>query len=177
MSIGFLTLVLINMSHLMLQIWRGLNHISVMITCILVMVRGFSYLILVILSYIHHIEPSLCLMFFMSHIFKNLCFLFRNFILITIFILNFTHFCFISRISIARHYSFPVRVKMVSMFCPSLLLCQFLKLIGFLVYLLLLIYGIVNWVILLPVFSIFYSKKTRLLVALNASIFSVKLVR
>jgi hypothetical protein len=27
------------------------------------------------------------------------------------------------------------------------------------VYLLLLIYGIVNWVILLPVFSIFYSKK------------------
>jgi hypothetical protein len=98
-------------------------------------------------------------MFFMSHIFKNLCFLFRNFVLITIFILNFTHFCFISRISIARHYSFPVRVKMVSMFCPSLLLCQFLKLIGFLVYLLLLIYGIVNWVILLPVFSIFYSKK------------------
>jgi len=126
-----------------------------MITCMLVMVRDFTYLILVILSYIHHIVPSLCLKFFMSHIFKNLCFLFRNFILITVFNLNFTHLCFISRISTPRHYSFSIIVKMVSMFCSSLLSCQFLKLIGLLAYLLLLIYVIVDWVILPFIFLIF----------------------
>jgi len=126
-----------------------------MITCMLVMVRDFTYLILVILSYIHHIVPSLCLKFFMSHIFKNLCFLFRNCILITMFNLNFTHLCFISRISTPRHCSFSIIVKIVSMFCSSLLSCQFLKLIGLLAYLLLVIYVIVDWIILPFIFLIF----------------------
>jgi hypothetical protein len=87
LPIGFRTLVLINTSHLILQIWQGPNHISVM-------VRDFPYLLLGIIKYIHHIILSLCLMF-MFHILRNLCFLFRNFILITMFILNFTYFFYV----------------------------------------------------------------------------------
>jgi hypothetical protein len=115
------------------------NYISIMIIYMSVMVRDFPYLISGILKYRHHIVLSLCLTFFMSYILRNLCFLFRNFILITMFILNFTLF-FMSRIS---------------MLWLGLLSCQFLKLIGLLTYMLLLINGIVDWIILLLIFSNF----------------------
>jgi hypothetical protein len=71
------------------------NYISIMIIYMSVMVRDFPYLISGILKYRHHIVLSLCLTFFMSYILRNLCFLFRNFILITMFILNFTHFFYV----------------------------------------------------------------------------------
>jgi len=99
------------MLHLILQIWLLQNHILVMIICMLVMVRDFPYLILVILKFIHHILLSLCLTFFMSCILWNLYFMFRNYVLITMFILNFTRLCFMSRILTPIKYSFLVRVR------------------------------------------------------------------
>jgi len=57
----------------------------------------------------------------MCLILPNHCFLFRNFVMIIMFILNFMHLCFMQRISSLRKCSFPVRVKMVSMLCLSLL--------------------------------------------------------
>jgi hypothetical protein len=142
---GFRTSVQINTSHLTLQPWLLQNHTMVMIICMLVMVRDFPYLILVIPNYIPHIDLSLYLM---SSIFlqsRNLCFLFRNFVLIIMFILNFNLFCFMSRISTPMKYFSRDRVKMVSILCPgsSLLSRQFLKPIGLPAFLLLLICGIV----------------------------------
>jgi hypothetical protein len=65
--------------------------------------------------------------------------------LIIMFILNFTLFCFMSRISTPMKYSSQDRVKMVSILYPgsSLLSRQFLKPIGLSAFLLLLICGIV----------------------------------
>jgi len=76
---------------------------------------------------------------------RNPCFMFRNFVLIIMFILNFTPFCFMSRISTPMKYSSQDRVKMVSIPCPGLGLPsrQFLKPIGLPASLLLLICGIV----------------------------------
>jgi hypothetical protein len=54
-------------------------------------------------------------MFFMFLQSRNLCFLFRNFILMTMFILNSTLLCFMSRISTPMQFFSQVRVKMVSM--------------------------------------------------------------
>jgi len=99
MPMGFWTPIQINTSHLTLQLWLLQNHILVTIICMLVMVRDFPYLISVIPKYIHLIILSPCLMFFMFLQSRNVCFLFRNFILITMFILNFTLLCFMSRIS------------------------------------------------------------------------------
>jgi hypothetical protein len=62
----------------------------------------------------------------------------------TMFILNFTHLCFMSRISTPMKYSSHVKVKMVSLFYPGLLSRQFLKPIGLIAFLLLLIYGTVD---------------------------------
>jgi hypothetical protein len=142
---GFQTPVQINTSHLTLQPWLLHNHTMVMIICMLVMVRDFPYLISVIPNYIPHTDLSLYLM---SCIFLqswNLCFLFRNFVLIIMFILNFTLFCFMSRISTPMKYSSQDRVKMVSILFPGsgLQSCQFLKPIGLFAFLLLLICGIV----------------------------------
>ena len=144
LSIGFRTLVPINTLHLILRPWLLQNHILVMKICMLVMVRDFSYMISVILKYIHHIIFSLCLIFFMFLQLRNVCFLFRNSVSIIMFILNFTHFCFMSRISTPMKYSSQVRVKMVSMLCPGLPSHQFLKPIGLPAFLFLLIYGIVD---------------------------------
>ena len=138
----------INTLHLTLQPWLLQNHISVMIICMLMMVRDFPYLI----SVIHLIVLSLCLMFFMFIQSRNVCFLFRNFISITMFILNFTLLCFMSRISTPMKSFSQVRVKMVSMLCPGIPSCQFLKPIGLPASLFLLIYGIVDYIILPLVF-------------------------
>jgi hypothetical protein len=115
LPIGFRTLVPINTSHRILQPWLLQNRILVMIICMLVMVRAFPYLISVIQKYIHRIVLLPCLMFFMFLQSRNLCFLFRNFILMTMFILNFTLLCFMSRISTPMQFFSQVRVKMVSM--------------------------------------------------------------
>ena len=85
-----------------------------MIICMLVIVRDFSYLIAVILKYIHNIVLSLCLTFFMFHILQNVCFLFKNFVSITMFILNFTRLYFMSRISTPMKYSSQVRWSVCS---------------------------------------------------------------
>jgi len=85
-----------------------------MIICMLVIVRDFSYLIAVILKYIHHIVLSFCLTFFMFHILQNVCFLFKNFVSITMFILNFTRLYFMSRISTPMKYSSQVRWSVCS---------------------------------------------------------------
>ena len=85
-----------------------------MIICMLVIVRDFSYLIAVILKYIHNIVLSLCLTFFMFHILQNVCFLFKNSVSITMFILNFTRLCFMSRISTPMKYSSQVKWSVCS---------------------------------------------------------------
>ena len=85
-----------------------------MIICMLVIVRDFSYLIAVILKYIHNIVLSLCLTFFMFHILQNFCFLFKNSVSITMFILNFTRLCFMSRISTPMKYSSQVKWSVCS---------------------------------------------------------------
>jgi len=128
--IGFWKLAQINTLHLILQLWLLQNHISMMIICMLVMVRDFLYFISVILKYIHHIVLSPCLTFFMFRILQNVCFLFRNFVSITIFILNFTRLCFISRILTLMKNSSQVRVKMVSMLYPGFPSRQLFKHIG-----------------------------------------------
>ena len=101
----------------------------VMIICMLVMVRDFPYLILAIQKYITHIVRSLYLMSYMFLQSRNHCFLFRNFVSIIMFILSFTLFCFMSRISTPMKYSSQDRVKMVSTLCPcsGLPSRQFLK--------------------------------------------------
>jgi hypothetical protein len=137
--------VQINTSHLTLRPWLLQNHTMVMIICMLVMVRDFPYLILAIQNYITHIVRSLYLMSYMFLQSRNLCFLFRNFVSIIMFILNITLFCFMSRISTPMKYSSQDRVKMVSILFPGsgLQSCQFLKPIGLFAFLLLLICGIV----------------------------------
>jgi hypothetical protein len=60
----------------------------------LVMVRDITYLILVILRYIHHIILSLSLMFFMSHILKKPLLLVLKFGLDINFYLEFHLFVF-----------------------------------------------------------------------------------
>jgi len=103
------------------------------------------------ISHIGHTKlytPHRSSLYLMSCIFlqsRNLCFLFRNFVLIIMFILNFTLFCFMSRISTPMKYFSQDRVKMVSILClgSSLLSRQFLKPIGLPAFLLLLICGII----------------------------------
>jgi len=87
------------------------------------------------------------------HIIKPLFFIQKFYLTIMCF-LNFICF-FMLRILPPRQCSFLFWVWMVSMFSPSLLPCQFLKFIGLLTYLPLLIIIIVNWVILIPMFLIF----------------------
>jgi hypothetical protein len=70
--------------------------------------------------------------------------------------------CFMLKISTPSQCFFLVRVKMISKFCPILLPCQFLRLTDLLMYLLMLISGIVNWVILLLVFSFFLVSNNKL---------------
>ena len=123
-----------------------------MIIYMLVMVKDSPYLILIVQKYIHLIVLSLFLMFFVFLPSGNVCFLFKNFILITMFILNFTILCFMSRISTPIKSFSKFRVKTFSMLCPGLLSRQFLKPIGLPIFLLLLIYGIVDEVILPLIF-------------------------
>ena len=113
-----------------------------MITCMLVMVRAFPYLILGILCYIHQNTLLPYLMFFMYLILPSHCFLFRNFIMIIMSILNFMSLCFMLKISTSRQCFFLVRVMMIYMLCPSLPPPQFLRLIGLFTYMFLLIFGI-----------------------------------
>ena len=116
---GFRTPVQINTSHLTLQPWLLQNHTMVMIICMLVMVSDIPNLISVIPNYIPHIVRSLYLMSCMFLQSRNLCFLFRNFVSIIMFILNFILFCFMSRISTPLKYPSQDRVKMVSILCPG----------------------------------------------------------
>jgi hypothetical protein len=118
-----------------------------MIICMLVTVRALTYHILDILLYIPQNTFLHYLMFFMCLILSNCCYLFKNFIVIIIFILNFTLLYFMSRISSPRKFSFPVRVMMVYMSSLSLLPRQFLKLFGLLASPQLPTCGIVVWVI------------------------------
>jgi hypothetical protein len=61
LSLGFLTQVRINMLLQTLPVWHKQNPISIMINCMLVMVRDLLYLIQPIISYILQNEPLLCL--------------------------------------------------------------------------------------------------------------------
>jgi hypothetical protein len=119
-------------------------YLSNLIICMLVMIRAFPYLILDILRYIHQNTLLPYLMFFMYLILPSHCFMFKNFIMIIMSILNFTSLYFIVRISTPRQCFFLVRATMISMFCPSFLPHQFLKLTCLLAYLFLLISDIVD---------------------------------
>jgi hypothetical protein len=118
-----------------------------MIICMLGIVRTLTYHILDILHYILQNAFLHYLMFFICLILPNHYYLFKNFIMIIMFILNFMLLCFMSRISSPRKFSFLVRVMMVFMSSPTLLSCQFLKPFGLLVSLQLPTYDIIIWVI------------------------------
>ena len=79
---------------LILRLWPILHHILVMIICMLVMVRVYLYPILAIPPYIPLNAPLHYLMFFMFLTLPNHCYLFRNIVVIIMFILNFTPLCF-----------------------------------------------------------------------------------
>jgi len=90
LRLGSPTPMRINMSHLIFQLWLILHPILVMIICILVMVRALTYPILDILRYIPQNAFLHYLMFSMCLILPNSCYLFKNSIMIIMFILNFT---------------------------------------------------------------------------------------
>jgi hypothetical protein len=117
-----------------------------MIICMLVTVKALTYHILDIPHYIPQSIFLHYLIFFMCPILPNRYYLFKNFVMIIMFILNFTLLCCVSRISSPRKFSFPIKVMMVSMSYPSLLSRQFLKFFGVLTSPRLLICGIVVWV-------------------------------
>jgi len=117
------------------------------IICMLVTVRVLIYHKLDILYYVSQSTFLHYLMFFMCFILPNRCYLFRNSVVIIMFILNFMLLCLMSRISSPRKFSFPVRVMMVFMSSLSLFPCQFLKLFGFLASSQLPTCDIVVWVI------------------------------
>jgi hypothetical protein len=154
LRLGSPTPAQINTSHLILELWPILHPILVMIICMLVTVKALTYPILDILYYIpqnaclHYLMFSLCLTL------PNHCYLFKNSIVIIMFILNFTLLCFMRRISSPRKFSFPVRVMMIFMSSPSLLPRQFLKLFGLLASPRLPTCGINVWVIQPLAFSI-----------------------
>jgi len=131
-----------------------LHLIMVMIICMLVTVRALTHPILDILNYIPQNACLHYLMFSMCLTLPNRCYLFKNSVVIIMFILNFTLLCFMLRISSPRKFSFPVRVMMVSMSSPSLLPRQFLKLFSLLASPRLPTCGIVVWVIQPLAFSI-----------------------
>jgi len=92
--IGSRTLEWINMLHLILRHLLGLNPILVMIVYMLVMINAFLYPILDIPCYIPQNTFLPYLLFFMCLILQNLYFMFRNFIVIILPILNFMLLCF-----------------------------------------------------------------------------------
>jgi len=147
LRLGSSTPTRINTSHLILQFWSILQPILVMIICILVTTRAWTYHILNILCYIPQNVFLHYLMFFLCLILPNRCYLLKNYVVIIMFILNFTLLCFMSRISSPRKFSFPVRVMMVSISFPSLLPRQFLKFLGLLASPRLLTCGISVWII------------------------------
>jgi len=93
--LGSQTLVWTNTLRLILQLCPILHPILVMITCMLVTVRVYPYLILDIPCYVPLNTHLHYLTFSMFLTLPNHCYLFRNFIVIIIFILNFTSLCFV----------------------------------------------------------------------------------
>jgi hypothetical protein len=147
LRLGSLTPARINTSHLILQLWPILHPILVMIICMLVTVKALTYHIFDMLRYIPQNTFLHYLMFSMCLILPNHWYLFRNYVVIIIFTLNFTLLCFMSKISSPRKFSFLVRVMMVFISSPSLLPRQFLKLFGLLASSRLTTCGIIVWVI------------------------------
>ena len=92
--IGSRTLEWISTLHLNLRLWLGLNPILVMIIYLLVMIKAFLYSILDIPCYIPQNTLLPYLLFFICLILQTLYFLFRNFIVIIMSILNFMLLCF-----------------------------------------------------------------------------------
>jgi hypothetical protein len=118
------------------------------------MVRDFPRPILGILCYVHLNSPLIYLIFFMCLI-LNKPLPFVSEILSWQSCVFWISLISILRISPPKQYSFLIKVKMVSMFHLGLMPCQFIKFIGLLAYLPLLIFGIVDWVIVFPVCFIF----------------------
>jgi hypothetical protein len=94
-QLGSWTPVRTNTLRLILQLWSIMHPILVIIICMLVMVRALPYPILDIPCYLSQNTLLNYLTFFMCLILPNHYFLFRNFIVIIMFILKFTHLCFI----------------------------------------------------------------------------------
>jgi hypothetical protein len=80
-----------NTLRLILRFWPILHPILVMITCMLVMI---TYPILDIPCYVPLNTPLYYLTFSMFLTLPNHCYLFRNFVMIIMFILNFMPLCF-----------------------------------------------------------------------------------
>jgi hypothetical protein len=76
---GSRTLMRPNTSHLILQLWLNLHPISVMVICMLVMVKAFLYLILDIPCYISQNTLFPYLTFFMFLILPNHYFLLKKY--------------------------------------------------------------------------------------------------
>ena len=126
------------------------------------------------LRYIHQNTLLLYLMFFMYLILPSHCFLFKNFVVIIMFILNFTTLCFMLWTSTPRQCSFSSQSNNGLYVCSIILPHQFLKFIGLFAYLFLLILVIIDCAILFPVFSIVQYQIINLLVTLDVHFFNVK---
>jgi hypothetical protein len=92
--LGSRTLMRTNTLHLILRLWPILHPILVMITSMLVMIRVYPYPILDIPCYVPLNTPLYYLTFSMFLTLPNHCYLFRNFVVIIMFILNFMPLCF-----------------------------------------------------------------------------------
>jgi hypothetical protein len=92
--LGSQTLVRTNTLRLILQLWLIVHPILVMITCMLVTIRVFPYHILGIPYYVPLNAPLHYLTFSMFLTLSNHCYLFKIFIIIIMFILNFMPLCF-----------------------------------------------------------------------------------
>jgi hypothetical protein len=93
--LGPRTLVQTNTLRLILWLCLSMHPISVMIICMLVTVKAFPYPILGIPCYILQNTFLPYLTFFKFLKLSSDYFLFRNFIMIIMSILNFMHLCFI----------------------------------------------------------------------------------
>jgi hypothetical protein len=95
LSLGFLTPAPINMLLRILLVWHTQNLISVMINCMLVMVRDLSYLIQPIIFYVPLNEFLRCLMSCMFQKLKKKTLIYSTILLWKLCLLWISLFCFL----------------------------------------------------------------------------------
>jgi len=123
-----------------------------------VMVRALLFQILLTLKFIHRNAHLLYPIFYMFLTLKNLCYLFKSFVLRIMSSSNFIPFYFMLRTTWQRKCFFPVGVEMIYMFCSSRLQRHCLRFSHLHVSLLPLMSGIVDVGIPVHVFCNFYAR-------------------